>query len=188
MSDLIITPPTQWPVTVALARAHTYVDAGADEDILYHYIAAATEFAEAVLGQKLMPQVCERNLDAFPTCGDLRLGFTPVREIVQVRYLDANGGSVIMPPTDYALDNKRAHTHHYLLPATAWPATMASANAVEIRYAAGYANADRIPSGIKTAILIYVAECHKNREYETFSDLSVKSRMVQMLSPWRVQP
>jgi uncharacterized phiE125 gp8 family phage protein len=188
MSDLIITPPSAWPVTVALARAHTYIGEGADELIVQHYIEAATDFAENILGQKLMPQVCERNLDSFPTCGDLRLGFTPVREIVQVRYLAPNGDSVIMPADSYVLDNKKSHAPHYLLPVGAWPSTMASANAVEIRYGAGYANAERIPTATRTAILLYVAEAYKNRELENFSDMGVKGRMVQMLSMYRVQP
>lgn len=163
----LITAPSVEPVTLAEAKLQCKVDADltADDALIDGLIAAVREQAEHEIGGALVTQTWERTLDAFPVAGGaIELGMPPVQSITSVKYLDAAGAEQTLVNTAYTLDAVAAPG--WVLPAagTDWPATGDYANAVRVRFVAGYGAAAAVPAAVKAWMLLHIAEWYANRE------------------------
>ena len=156
MSIKRITQPSAEPVLLAdvkaqlsIATADTLVDA-----IITRRITEARQWAENFTGRTIMPSNWEVVLDEFPH--EVELFYPPATAIVSVTYTDTAGVTQTMDAADYYLDEDALP--NWLLPAygTTWPDTLATANAVRVRYTAGYADAASVPGPIKEAIMLIV--------------------------------
>jgi uncharacterized phiE125 gp8 family phage protein len=159
-NPIVITPVATEPVTLAEARLHIKADTDTSEDALISaWIGAARETAEHYTGLSLAPQTLELALDSFPD-GAIKLPRGPVTSITSVIYIDASEDSQTVSDADYALDDYS--TPLWAVPAhdTSWPSTLDAANAVKVRYVAGYA---ACPNAAKAAILLMVAWLNENR-------------------------
>lgn len=181
----LITAPTAEPVTLAEAKLHCRVDGSADDALIGTLIAAARSQAEHILGRSLMTQTWELVLDAFPD-GGIELGMPPQQSIVSVKYLDTAGGEVTLGSTAYALDTDSLPG--WLLPDadTGWPQAGAIANAVRVRFTAGYASADDVPDAIKQWILVNVGYWYANREAASDRKLEPLPYVAGLLDRYRV--
>ena len=183
----LITAPTAEPVTLAEAKLHCRVETSmtADDALINALISAAREQVEHTLGRSLMTQVLERVLDAFPD-GGIELGMPPQQAIVSVKYLDTAGGEVTLGSTAYSLDTDSLPG--WLLPDadTGWPEAGAIANAVRVRFTAGYASADAVPDSIKQWILIHVGYWYANREAASDRKLERLPYVDCLLDRWRI--
>lgn len=162
MSLKLITAPTAEPVTLTEAKAHLRV-IGADEDTyITALIVAARQAAEHITGRALMAQTWELALDAFKA--GISLPRPPLASITSIKYLNDAGALTTMDASAYLLDDHSEPAR--LLPAygATWPATRNQANAVLIRYVAGYANAAAVPQEIKSWILLRIGLLYENRE------------------------
>jgi uncharacterized phiE125 gp8 family phage protein len=157
MSVRLITPPTIEPVTVAEIRLVCRIDSTGDAlfdtqvdaDILAD-ISAMRKLAEHRTGRSLMPQTWEVALDAFPSA-EISLPNPIVTSITSVKYISAETGTeVTLASNQYSLDDAREY-EAWLNPAVdiVWPNTADVANAVRVRYVAGYANAAAVPPNVK---------------------------------------
>lgn len=166
MSLTLITAPAAEPITAAdaITRAHLRLDDATDDSLVGLYIAAARRQAEQITGRCLIEQTWELWLDAFPAAEiDLRLA--PVSAIVSVTYTDTAGADQVLDPDAYLLDAVTSAA--WLLPAvdTDWPETQDIANAVRIRFTAGYgATGDDVPEDIRLWLLATVAHWYRSRE------------------------
>lgn len=157
MSLKLITPAAALPVTLAEAKlAHRFDASDLDDDITA-MIQDATRLAEHEVGQCLMPQTWQLTLDAFPDC--IRLTRPPVASVTSVQYVDTAGALQTLAPSAYTLDTSSGFGLAYLQPAygTSWPATRDQAQAVIVRFVAGYADAASVPSHLKRQVKIFVA-------------------------------
>ena len=162
MTLKLITAPATEPITLAEAKAH--LRCGDDEDALINaLIVAAREAAEHELGRALVTQTWERVVDAFPAV-ELELGMPPVQSITSVTYIDTAGALQTLSASAYTLDPTTPPG--WALPATGytWPATLDTANAVRVRFSAGYGAAAAVPAGIKAWILLRLGTLYKHRE------------------------
>lgn len=188
MTLKLITAPATEPVTLAEAKAQCRVD-GADEDALITaLIVAARQEAEHALGRALITQTWERVVDAFPQA-ELELGMPPVQSITSITYVDQAGSTQTLAGAAYVLDADS--TPAFVLPAVtySWPDTLDTANAVRVRFVAGYGNAAAVPQAIKTWVLMRVATLYKFREEAAVgvSVTEVPSRHLdRLLDPYRV--
>lgn len=131
-----VTLPTAEPISLAEAKTHLRGVAAASEDALISaLIVTAREQAEALLNRAIVARTWEKLLDAFPDA--IELLWPPVRSVLSIKYLDANGAEQTLSPASYSVD-KHA-TPGWIVPAfnTSWPVTRADINAVRVRYAAG---------------------------------------------------
>lgn len=185
MALILITDATVEPVTLAQAKVQCRVDADltAEDDTIAILITAARTQAEQELNRALVTQTWERVLDAFPTA-ELELGKHKVLSITSVIYIDAAGDSQTMAAEDYSLDTDS--DGGFLLPAvdTEWPDTLDTANAVRVRFTAGFgADATAVPNGIKAWILAKVAHLHPNGDKASPEQQAMLDRL---LDQWRV--
>lgn len=165
MTTRLITPPASEPVSLAEAKLHLRVDHSAEDTLIQGLVTAAREQCEHILGRSIMQQTWEVVLDTFPADGDIELFNPPIISITSIKYIDANTGTeVTLASNQYALD--KDNEPGWVIPAigVAWPETADAANAVRVRYQAGYADAASVPSAIKSWILLAIGVWYKNRE------------------------
>lgn len=149
------TAPTAEPISLAEAVAHLKPNEGAVEsERISMLITAVRQLAEQELGRSLMPQTWRKTLDEFPEA--IRLDMPPITAITSVKYYDEDETLITLASSDYQLDSES--DPGWLVPAAdlTWPATKQRANAVEVVYTAGYANAGAVPAAIKQWMLIHL--------------------------------
>jgi uncharacterized phiE125 gp8 family phage protein len=164
MSTIDITQPATEPVTVAQVRLACRLDITGDvtydtavDDELKLQISAARELSTTHTQASIMPMTWELSLDAFPTGSDIELLYPRIISITSVKYISAlTGLEVTLAANQYTVDSQRYRA--WLLPAAGvtWPATADVANAVKVRYVAGFADAASVPAKVKQWILSVV--------------------------------
>lgn len=185
MALRLITAPAIEPISLAEAKAHCRIDHNDDDATVTFLIDVATEYLDATagwLGVALITQTWELVVDAFPTptpaacrpccfqitpsgtpAAAIELPWPPLQSVMSVKYVDVNGLQQTMPPSEYMVDN--VSKPGWVVPLTTWPATKATANAVEIRFVAGFGDdATDVPATIRIAILLLVGHWYENRE------------------------
>lgn len=162
MPLIIITAPTEEPVTLAEAKLHCKVDGTDDDTLLTALIVAARQQAEHRLGRALCTQTLEKVLDIFPD--GIKLPMPPAVSVTSVKYLDADGTEQTLSGASYTLDKDSAPG--WLVPAygLSWPDTRAVPNAVRVRYVAGYGAATAVPQSIKAWMLMAISTMYGQRE------------------------
>jgi len=188
MSGLkLITAPAEEPVTLAEAKLHCRVDGSADDTLITALIAAARQQGEHRTGRAFVTQTWELALDAFPE-SEIELPIVPAASITSVKYLDGNEVEQTISSADYAIDSYGLR--HWLIPSygVSWPSTLDAANAVKVRYVAGYGAASAVPEGIKAWILLAVGTLYQNREAVTQGQTGEVPRdfFDGLLDPYRV--
>ena len=120
-------------------------------------ITAARRVAEARTGRALITQTWEQVLDAFPE-KEIRIGMLPIQSITSVKYYDTDGILQTMNAADYVLDADTLPG--WVLPAqdVTWPSTLDMAQAVIVRFVAGYGGAgSSVPADIRMWIAAQIA-------------------------------
>lgn len=182
----VIAYPTVEPVTLEEAMDHLNIDLDDrhnDNILRLIQIPTARQYCEGYRGQTLAPQTLEIGYGGYappttvpeywqppmlnPWAADshyIALPYGPVSEVVSVIYRDAAGDEQTMDPADYVL------VGDLLLLATgaSWPAVAASANAIAIRYIAGYTLPEDalpypLPPLLRSAMLLMLGHLFDNR-------------------------
>jgi uncharacterized phiE125 gp8 family phage protein len=186
MTLKLITAPAIEPVTLAEAKVQCRVDTDltAEDDLLSALISTAREMAEHEIGRALINQTWERVLDAFPAA-EIELGMPPVSSIVSVTYIDAAGDSQTLASAAYTLEPDLLPG--WLLPAEGyeWPDTLDTANAVRVRFVAGYGDsAPNVPAAVKSWILLTVADLYPNGDKMTPDQRAAIARLLDRFRVW----
>lgn len=166
MTLKLITAPATEPVTLAEAKLHCRIDSDItdDDDLIEDVlIPAARAQCEHLLNRALITQTWERVIDAFPEV-EIELGMPPVASITSVTYIDSTGTPTVLDSAAYTLDDD--NLPGWCLPAYSytWPTTYETANAVRVRFVAGYGGAAQVPQAIRSWLLLRVATLYKFRE------------------------
>lgn len=187
MSIKLITAPAAEPVILAEAKLHCRVDSADDDTLITALIVAARELAEQQTGRALVTQTWELALDAFPV-SEIELPLPPVQSIVSIKYLDSNGAEQTVPGADYGLDNYGSVRHLVILAAgVEWPATLVAANAVKVRFVAGYGAAVDVPGSIRQWMLLQIGNWYATRESVNIGNIVNEMPYVgALLDPYRV--
>ncbi len=162
MSLDLITGPSVEPVSLADAKVQCHVEHDAEDTLIGALIVAARRMAEHQTQRALITQTWELTLDAFPDA-EIRLDKPKVLSIVSVKYLDAAGVLQTLDPAAYALD--ATTKPGFVMPVSSWPSTYAGANAVRVRFTAGYGPAaSDVPADVVAWIQMQIATLYRNRE------------------------
>ena len=159
--------PTIEPVTVAELKASPAlrIDGALDDAYLAALISAARLECEQNTGRTLLSTTWETVLSAFPAAG-LPLPWPNVQSVVHVKYTSA--GLQTLAPSAYALDASKLPPHLAPTSGNTWPATETAANAVQIRYTAGFddplaSEAERrasVPASLRCWVLLRAAQLY----------------------------
>lgn len=169
----LISPPAVQPITLDEAKLHVRVDHTDDDAVIARAIAAAVGYvdgSEGFLGRALVDQTWELSLTAFPTGQQaaIKIPLPPLIEVLSVKYDNSGGTESTVPASDYVVDNAREPGR--IVTKSAWPvASTTLANAVRIRYRAGYQDRSMsppvgtVPVDILNAMLLIVGDLYDNR-------------------------
>lgn len=157
MTTRLISITTE-PVTLAETKLACRITVSEDDALVTRLITAARGAAEQITGRSLATCIRETWLDAFPD--EIQLLWPPNLTVSEVTYVDTAGATQTLDPSAYSLDSKSEPG--WLLPAvdTEWPETQEVANAVKVRFTAGYGT--DCPSEAKTWIIAQVRHWYDN--------------------------
>ena len=167
MTLRLITAPAVEPVTALEVMQWSRIDASVEVPdpvaaILAMLIPAARKVAENITGRGLITQTWERVYDKFPG-NEIEIGMLPIQSITSLKYYDSEGVLQTMDTADYVLDADTLPG--WVLPAYgfSWPSTFDMAQAVIIRFVAGYGGAGSdVPSEIRMWISAQCAAAYDN--------------------------
>ena len=173
----LVTAASEYPVSRAQAKAHLREDSDDYNDQIDAMIAAATDEAEGFQGRALIDQTWDLYLDAWPDSAwqgvrrvyEIRIPKPPLIEVGGVYYLDSAGVEQPLDPALYTVDTMN-EPGRVVLKSGSWPTLPDLANAVRVRFRAGYVDKSgspavgEVPKTTFAAILIIVGDLYANRE------------------------
>lgn len=173
-------------VSVAEAKRHCKETTSALDADFARWIASATQDAEKELQRRLLTATFDLFLDGWCSRIELPLG---AASVVSVSYYDQANALQVLPSTVYDVDVKRKPGRITLAEGQTWPILRARSNAVQIRFTAGYGDADAVPAGIKDWMLLQIGNKYHNHQTllqgRTVSELP--SLFVDgLLDPYRI--
>lgn len=169
---VLVTPPAFEPVTLDEAKLHLKQDGTtADDALITELVVAAREACERLQDRSYVTQVWDLFLDEFPRpyAGrqqPIELPRAPVQTVTSVKYTPLGGAQVTMVAgTDYVASLKDQREGKVWPKAgTWWPQdVLETADAVVVRYDAGFGLAAAVPARIKQLVKRVVAHWYYNR-------------------------
>lgn len=163
-TELALLPIGGGPISLARAKAHLRVDWDDEDALIAAYLRASVGAIESRTDRALSPQAFTEWAARFP-CGygeKLTLARDPIREIVSVTYVDADGAEQELDPADYR--SIEGEPWSLIAPvAGSFPSTEERPDAVRVRYMAGY-DAGDCPAELQSAVLLMLGHLYANRE------------------------
>lgn len=155
MGWIVDTEPTVEPLLLADVKTRLSIPDTRDDDDITAHIKAAREEAETYMERSVITQTIELALDYFPV--EIELPRGPVQSITSVKYIDTDGNEQTVSAATYALDQYSDVPWLLLASGYDWPNTKDAANAVKIKYVAGWGDTGAdVPEKIKNAMLLAV--------------------------------
>lgn len=162
---VVVTPPTEEPVTVAQVKAQTRVEHTADDALIAVYLAAARELCEEMARRAFVTQTLRLTLDDWPCSRIVQLPRPPLISVTSIVYTDDDGVTATLPATDYVVDTDSEPGRVALKSVASWPSVnLREAGAVKITYQAGYGAAAVCPKKYQMAVLLLAAHLYERRE------------------------
>lgn len=187
--------------TIANNTGTTYTDNVADADlgagaptanttsdpVLNMLITSARREAEKLTGRALITQTWELLLDKFPE-REIRIGMLPIQSITSVKYYDSDGALQTLGSENYTLDADAMPG--WILPAygVSWPQTYSMANAVVIRFVAGYGSAaGSVPHEFRAWISAQAASAYNSPDGNVHSNSQRLQFIDGLLDAYRIR-
>lgn len=189
MRVITVTEPAVEPWVLNDVKAMLAIpDTGSDTAIT-SYIQSARRQAEHFLQRKLITQTLERALHDFPADA-IELPFGPVQSITSVKYIDADGVEQTIDSANYSLDTYSMKVWCRPAYSYTWPSPRSIANAVKVRYVAGYGDAGSdVPDDILQAMLLLIGHWLRfQQEAESgIGPTRVPRQFYDLLQPYAIQ-
>lgn len=193
MALKLIASPATYPVSLDEAKAHLREDSADNDAMIEIYRKAATEDAEKFTGRAFTDQTWDLYLDAFPPA-EIRIPKPPLIEVVGIFYRDGVGDEQEFAAAGYKVDAVSELARVTLAYGGSWPTPQTTANAVRVRFRAGYVDEEPsppvgiVPFSIKAAILLTTGTLFANRETIVIGQTATLLPWAaqQLLRPYRV--
>lgn len=192
MSLKIITAPSELITVDDAAEFMRAEFSDAEESLIETMITASRQWCEEYLRRAIGVQTLETVLRGFPSSNSgIILLRPPVIDVTSIKYLDTSGEEITMDADDYIVSYDAQPAE--IIPVSGWPTAQDSANSVRVRYQAGYygggspAVSEELPSTIRTAILMQVADLYQNREAQVEKPLTSNPTLERLLSMYRLE-
>lgn len=187
MTTVKITAATPGAITADEAKLHARISGSADDALLTRLIAVVHLEAEAELQRSILPTVWEKRLPCFPARA-IELLYPTVTAVTHIKYYDGSGTLITMDSADYQVDMLLAPAIVVPAPGDVWPSTESERlGAVQIRYTAGWADANAVPAAVKQWMLVRLAQLYEHREQVAIGGTIERMPYVDgLLDPYRV--
>lgn len=164
------TQPTIEPVALSEAMLHLRIydespSSNTEASLIQSMITSARRWCEKFQNRAFITQTWDLYLDNFPTESYIRIPLPPLQSVTYLKYKDAAGSLQTMDTDNYIVDIKQEPGRVALIYGQSWPSTYGEAQAVQIRFVAGYGDdAEDVPENVRSAIKIYVADLYETRQ------------------------
>jgi len=205
MSGLVIhTEPASEPITLAEAKSYLRVDSSGNDALITSLIVSARKLCEEHMQRAIMSQTLQLFIDTREEIYDslwegmrtgpylnyyknyIDLPMPTVTAVTHIKTYDDSDNASVFASSNYYVDNARQPARVVLRTGETFPTALRVANAIEVQYVTGYANANSVPEPIKFSIyqvLTYLYE-HRGDMYEGKTSLPVTA--AKLLSPYVV--
>lgn len=139
----------------------------AEDALLTAMIQAARERVEDITRRALLTQTWQYVLQSWPAGDYIKLPFGNLQSVSSVKYIDTDGTTTTMTATtDYLVEANGEGIGRIVLPyGESWPGTsLYPSNPITIEFICGWTAAANIPSKIRIALLMILADLWDNRE------------------------
>lgn len=183
----LVTSPATEPITLSEAKAQLRVDFSTDDTEITTMIITARKAVEKFLRRQLVTATWDLFLDQFPEGGGvIEVPLPPLQSITTLKYLDENGNQQTWSSTNYRVDVKSEPGRIERAWGVSYPGIRTIANAVEIRFVAGFGAAAAVPEDIKHGILMLLADLYEHRERQAEEILNFNRVYRELLTPNRI--
>jgi uncharacterized phiE125 gp8 family phage protein len=165
--ESLITTPASEPLSLSEVKLSLKVDNSADDTLISSIITAARRYCEFYTRRQFVTATWEIYLNEFPDISEIEIPKPPLQSVGFVKYYDTASTPVLQTWTasgNYEVDIKATPGRLLLIDGICWPDTNHQANAVTIRFDAGYGVAAAVPDDIKTAMRLLMGHWYENRE------------------------
>lgn len=181
--------PSEPLVSLEDAKAHLRVEHDEEDVLLEQYCAAAEQWVEEFTSRAFVTQTWELQLPHWPSAREIRLPRPPLQAVTWVKWTDDEGIERTMSPDYYEVDTISEPGLIELVPGARWPDSTIQIRSVNVRYVAGYGDADAVPPAVKQAARFLVGHFYENREsvvVGNYNPSHVPDTVRALLWPWRV--
>jgi uncharacterized phiE125 gp8 family phage protein len=179
--------PTEYPVSLAEAKAHLNITVATDDPYITTLIANATERAEVKCGRQFCTATYVLRLDEWPDV--ILVPRPPLISVTSVKYYDTDGvQQTLTLTTDYTYDIYSEPGRIHPAYACTWPSVRAIPNAIEVTYTCGYGAAADVPINIRHAIKILVSHYYEQRDLVVTGTIvtAIPETVDRLLTPYKV--
>jgi uncharacterized phiE125 gp8 family phage protein len=184
---VLISKPSNLPVTLAEAKAHVRVEHSEDDSLIAGLIESATSYLDGytgILGRALIMQTWRQDFAGF--CEKMRLSLYPAQSVSSVTYVDSAGVSQTLSAGAYMLRTDELGAYVSPTPSVAWPVGLEANSIVSVTYVAGEAQA---PAAIKQAVLLMIGDWYRSRETfaigVTTERVALSATVNALIAPFR---
>lgn len=159
---VLVTPPTEEPVSLAEAKLHLRVDHTEEDALISVLIMTAREYVEMYTRRQLVTATWRLTLDCWPYC--IRPPKPPLATVTTLAYIDSTEVLQVVDPTTYRVDTSLEPGRILLAAGASWPVAASVPGAVQVEYTAGYGAASAVPATFKQAMLLTIGDLYEHRE------------------------
>jgi len=187
----LITAPDE-PITLEDAAEFMRAEFSASEENLINtLITAARQMCEDYLFRRIGVQTVELRDKGFPANNAPIILPAPLISVESIKYLDTNNTEQTFDASDYIVSSAEPGM---IIPVNSWPSTSQSGDSLRVVFIAGYSapgdspqESELLPSTIKTAMFMQIADMYENREAQVERPLTANQTMTNLLSPYRLE-
>ena len=184
MSQILTSPPTVEPVTLAEAKTHMRVTHSDDDTYISTLINSACSTVEQFYGIALIQQSWSVFHDTWPEQGVFNLPLAPIMSIADLLIYGEDDVAATIDHAHYYLDVAARPCRLVLRNGRTGPTPGRRANGIEIKLVAGFgAAASAVPNQVKQALLIIIADWYASRGDVDAGTLPLSAR--SLLAPYR---
>ena len=207
MSGITVdTAPTGETLTESEIRNYLRVDDSGELATLQLLRVAARKFFESYTGRSVLTQTLTLSIDDVNGDGyAIREGFyerpdinfhknyivlpsSPVQSVTHIKTYDDDDVATTMAASKYYLDRVRDPARVILRTGETWPTSLRVANAIEIKYVAGYGSAAAVPQDLKVGMLMHIAYMYDQRgDMKNYQEtINLPPMVRQLYQPFKV--
>lgn len=195
MGTGLVTAPVIEPVTLEEVKDHLLIDDSttAADNQLMRMIKTARQQIEYWTRRAILTQTWDYCLQTWPAGKFIAIPHGNLQSVSSVKWKDEDATeTTLTETTDYLVEQNGTMCGRIVLPyATSWPSgTLYPSNPITVRYVCGWTTPELVPSTIKAAILMTVADAYENRSVQEFNTInqgfSVNKSVEMLLASQRL--
>ena len=198
------TAESAYAITSTELKNWLRIDGSDDDTVISSLLIAGHNWAKRYTGRSLTTQTLTLSIDSIYdadipleegqytgididiTRRSIILPESPVASITSVKYYDDADTESTFASSKYYLDKAGVPARLVLRQGESYPTGLRVANALEIKYVAGYGNASDVPQDIKHAVLMYCAHLFEHRGDQE-KNMTAPYVATQLLCPYVIR-